>query len=623
MTDEAFDLRGELADKGIYPKAFTDGDHRCECPECHGGKGKRDGKTLQLTIKENGSEAVWMCYRGTCGETGGVRQQSRNPHRQEYQSKPKTEPRQPANTPLPQGNVPDIQPLTVGMKALLDKRGIDESVAVYCRVGAATRYVPGEEKECPTLAFPYYRPSGEIVNAKFRSQNGHWTQVKDGGKQFWLLDKLIESVPYIVIAEGEFDAMALLHSGLENVLSVPDGAPATLKDEAPDPAQDRKFSYVHDDIDVLDNFDKIIFAGDNDQPGKVLTEEIARRFGKVKCWIVQWPDDCKDANDVLLKHGPEKVLQCVEAADPYPIQGVYRPVQYRDQLFLLYADGRDRGISTGWQSIDELYRVRPGELTIVTGTPGQGKSEFVDALMVNLSANEGWRHAICSFENPPDEHISKLAEKHCGFPFWEGPTKRMTEAELQTSLEWIDGYFTFIRAEEESPTIDWLIEKIETSVLRYGIRGCVIDPYNEMEHKRPASMTETEYIGMFLARLKRLAQNRGIHIWLVAHPTKIRRNQDGTVPGVTLYDISGSANWYNKADVGVVIARGDDIEDSPGFSEVDVSIKKVRFKSVGKPGDATLQYEKRNGRYSDGPDDPVEPPPSNLPYADDTIEEIA
>ena len=125
----------------------------------------------------------------------------------------------------------------------------------------------------------------------------------------------------------------------------------------------------------------------------------------------------------------------------------------------------------------------------------------------------------------------------------------------------------------------------------------VIDPYNEIEHKRPANQNETEYVSQLLGKVKRFAQAHGVHVWSIAHPAKLYRDKDGSLPEPTLYDISGSANWANKADVGLVIHR--DPNKDP--TRTDILIRKVRFKSVGKIGMTSLRYERATGRYSEIP----------------------
>jgi twinkle protein len=391
--------------------------------------------------------------------------------------------------------------------------------------------------------------------------------------------------------------LALEEAGIRHVVSVPDGAPDKVKPGDPDP-DDAKFSFLATCAEYLDPLNRIILAVDADGRGRALEEELARRLGKERCWRVRWPDSgdvlCKDANETLLTHGAEVLRECIEAAEPYPIAGLHSPLDFADQTLVLYRDGRKCGLSTGWSSLDEFMTIRPGELTVVTGVPGSGKSEFIDALAVNLARGHGWRFAMCSFENPPAEHIAKLAEKCSGLPFWDGPTRRMSEADLERAMEWIGDHFDLIRFDDEAPIIEAILDKARAAVMRHGIRGLVIDPYNEIEHRRPANMTETEYVSQLLGKVKRFAQSHGVHVWFVAHPVKMQRENSGSLPIPTLYDISGSANWANKADIGVVVHR--DLEKDP---RTDIYIRKMRFKSTGKIGAVSLRWDRATGRYSE------------------------
>ena len=222
---------------------------------------------------------------------------------------------------------------------------------------------------------------------------------------------------------------------------------------------------------------------------------------------------------------------------------------------------------------------------MITGAPSAGKSNFLDALCINLARDHGWIFAVASFENPPEEHIGNLAQKYIGAPFREGPTVRMSRSDLDAAIEWLGHRFHFIRADDESPTLDWLLEAAEAAVLRYGINGLVIDPYNEMDHHRPPGMTETEYVSQMLGKIKRFAGLTDCHVFFVAHPAKPERRTDGKAEAAipSLYSISGSANWVNKADVGIVLHRPWN-PDGTQQSATEVHVKKVRFRASGQPG---------------------------------------
>jgi twinkle protein len=573
-------LAERLLEHGIRPRDYRERNHKLPCPRCSYARRKRNDPCLSLTIE--GDRAVWNCHH--CGWVGGVREcgDDRSARRRRPPIKPAVAPGSP----------------TPALLQWFAKRGISEATIERNRIWVVSNYILALQAEVECIAFPYFR-DGELLNIKFRAlAEKAFAQVKGAEAIFYGLDDIADSKTATIV-EGEPDKLAMEEAGIRNVVSVPDGAPAMVKPGEPDP-EGAKFAYLANCVEYLDRLDRIILAVDNDGPGLALAEELARRLGKERCWRVRWPDSadtpCKDANDVLLTHGANVLRECIELA-AYPIAGLHIVLDYVDETLALYRDGRKRGFSTGWPSLDELMTIRPGELSVVTGVPGAGKSEFIDALAVNLADSHGWPFALCSFENPPTEHIAKLAEKYLGAPFWDGPTRRMSEADLQRAMDWIADHFYLIRFDDEAPTIEGILEKARAAVMRHGIRGLVIDPYNEIEHRRPPNMTETEYVSQLLGKVKRFAQHHGVHVWFVAHPAKLQRESGGSRPVPTLYDIAGSANWVNKADLGLVIHR--DPRKDP--TRTKIHIRKVRFKSVGKIGMVALRWDRATGRYAEIP----------------------
>src|SRR5690349_22609181 len=115
--------------------------------------------------------------------------------------------------------------------------------------------------------------------------------------------------------------------------------------------------------------------------------------------------------------------------------------------------GLPRGESTGWPGLDEFYSVAPGQWTVITGMPGSGKSEFLDALLVNLAeANPLWEFAVYSPENyPPSTHLAKLIEKTVRKPFGEGPTERMSFVDVTVGAAWVHEHFMWLEPDLKSP----------------------------------------------------------------------------------------------------------------------------------------------------------------------------
>lgn len=272
---------------------------------------------------------------------------------------------------------------------------------------------------------------------------------------------------------------------------------------------------------------------------------------------------------------------------------------YREAVHELWRKGLPPGDRTGWAPLDRYYTVAPGQFTVVTGWPGAGKSEWLDALLVNLS-RQGWQFAMFSPENHPVElHIAKILEKLSGKPFGAGPTERLT-------LDDVDEYsdemrsFAFIEPPgEEALTAQDVIEVATPFLDRMDgeKRGLVIDPWNELEHWRPAGLTETEYVSKTLSYVRNWGRRNKVHVWIVAHPQKMKR-EEGKLPIPRPDMIAGSQHWWNKADVAVTVWRDFDKLDS---QDVDVYVQKVRFKHIGRPGFVTLKYDRITGRYTAPP----------------------
>lgn len=554
------------------------------CPKCsHTRQKNRSDPCLSVSVADDGDGFVWNCHH--CQWNG------RTPPRNEFEPRlarvVAMPPRKPVYDP-PQG-------VCVALKTWGDVRGISERVLLRNGVGFGPVWMPSGKDggNVDAIKFPYRR-RGETVNIKYRTLDKRFRQEKDCEKVYYGLDD-IDGKDEIIIVEGEVDKLSFEEAGILNVVSVPDGAPKAVKD---DPGADRKFEYVRNCEDYFKDAKRIILAVDNDEPGAALAEELARRYGKYRCWRVNWPDShdivCKDANEVLTLHGPETLRDCLKAAVPYPIKSLIQPIRYLEDVRRLWRGESAKAFSTGWRPLDEFYKVRPGEFCVVTGFPGSGKSQFVDALCMNLAERHGWRFAVCSFENPGPNHLAKLIELRKRGPFHDGPSPRISLSEVEDALAWIEDHYVFIRDEEESPTLDWILETAKSAVLRHGIRGLVIDPYNEMEHKRPPGFTETEYISDMISKVKRFAQAYGVHVWFIAHPAKPQRFQGKVVPP-TLFDISGSAHWVNKADVGIVVIRS---YEQGKENQTTIRVDKVRFKEIGHVGGVVMEYLKLSGHYS-------------------------
>ena len=454
--------------------------------------------------------------------------------------------------------------------------------------------MPQIEEEVQAIAFPYFK-AGEIVNVKYRDSQKNFRQVAGAEKIVYKYDDIAEIT---IICEGEMDALSLEVAGFRNAISVPDGAPTPESKNL-----ELKFEFLDDER--FDQVKQFVLAVDNDEPGKKLEDELARRLGRDKCMRVTWPEGCKDANEVLMRHGAETLRHCIEDAKAFPVEGVFSISDIEDDINNMLEFGMIKGEPTGWDSVNGLYTPAPGQWTLVTGIPSMGKSEWLDALAVNIAENAGWVFGVCSPENQPISwHAAKLIEKRMNERLVAG---RVNQAKFHEAKAWLNEHFHFIMPEE--PTLDSVLAKAKVLVRRHGMKGLIIDPYNELDHtKRKDGVNETEYVSTFLTQLRKFARENSIHVWLVAHPAKLMKEKNGEYPVPDGYTVSGSAHFYNKADNIVAVHR--DVRNPQAPTEVHV--QKIRSRWLGRRGTAFLQWQSNSGRFREF--DGAYSPPSAAQY---------
>ena len=554
----------DFHDYGIELRSSS-GQEKTKCPQCSPNRRKGNDPCLSVNI----DEGVWNCHH--CNWKGSLKEKK---------------------THVPQVIAPIVKPQETPKTDLPSEvitwfkdRGISEDVVISEKIGYNNRWIQ----------FPFYK-EGEIVNIKSRTADKKFRQEKNAEKCFYRFDHM-QGMEAIIITEGEMDALSLVECGYNNVVSLPDGAIAPNSH-----ASDRKFSYLLSAEESLMNATTVILAMDNDPSGNAMRDELSRRIGREKCYRVTYPGGCKDMNDVLVKHGEETVTGIITDAHPYPIDGVITVADVTEDAIDLLLKPDSKGLSTGWVGLDEFYRISPSEVTVITGVPNMGKSEWMDALMINMVQDYGWTFGIFSAENfPVKHHLLKLVGKFSGKAFWGDD--RLDEKTARSSMAVLDDHVKFIGTQEKDVTIESILDQARILNYRYGLNGLIIDPWNTVEHKFRDGENETNYVSRTLAALSSFAKLNEIHIWIVAHPRKMEmdNNRKPVVP--TPYDISGSANFFNKPENCVTVHRHkDDNEDYVG-----IHVQKVRFQyKNGRPGDAKLQYDIHNGRYNDYTDRPAE-----------------
>ena len=563
----------DYAEFGIeIPYGRRSGKIKTICPQCHDQRSNKRDKSLSVDL----DKGVWHCHYCQWSGTNEVRvkddwTQKSMTRIDDWQQR-STIRKQKKVYKLPTAQATEEQRHQVGAKALawFASRGISEQTLRALNVTEGMEWMPQTGKPENTVQFNYYRGE-ELVNVKYRT----------GRKEFKLVSGA-ELLPYninaiggtseCVITEGEMDALSFVECGRTDVVSVPNGANANL-------------DYLEQ---YFDDKEIIYIAVDTDTKGVVLRDELMRRFGVERCRVVEYGEGCKDANEHLIKYGKASLLQCLADAPETKIDGVFTISDFEGALDALFESGWKKGVTIGHPNFDKLCSFETKRLCIVTGVPGSGKSEFIDEIAERLNVRYGWRFAYFSPENAPlAYHASKLIEKFTGKRF----SKRdLPHLEYKKVKEHLERDFYFI-SPPDNFKLDNILDKAKSLVRRKGIKALVIDPYNRLESEMGRGQTETNYISELLDRLTTFAQRHDVLVILMAHPKKQQRNSDGDLEAPTLYDISGSANFFNKADFGIVVHRNRITKN------VDVHVQKVKFRHLGEVGTAHFHYNLNNGRY--------------------------
>ena len=466
----------------------------------------------------------------------------------------------------------DVSP---AMVQYFSKRGISEKTIYEMKISEQKEWIPQVEAERNCICFNYFRES-ELINIKFRDGAKNFKLVKDAELIPYNLDGIKEQTEAIW-CEGEFDQLSFFECGLKFALSVPNGAGK----------QKQNLIYIDNSINELEGIKIHYIATDNDEPGRALRDELIRRFDAENCKLIDFKD-CKDANEYLQKYGKNALVEAYKNAQYVPISGIYSIDENYNDIIDLWQNGLPRGNEIQHKELNKLITWVSGALAIWTGIPSMGKSEFVDEVCEQLNIMYGWKVSYYSPENwPIKTHIAKIVSRINGKMF---NGHQMSEYELTETLNYIKDNFFFITPEDEDVSIQNILKHAKSLIKRNGIKILVIDPWNKLDHNQRSGQTETQYISEALDELSKFAQRNDILIHLVAHPTKIKKI-DGVEPPPTLYDISGSAHFYNKAFFGLTVHRTGD------FTELHVL--KVKFRHLGEPrgGIVTFRYNINSGRY--------------------------
>ena len=456
-----------------------------------------------------------------------------------------------------------------------ETRGISTQTLADLQVGEGSEWMPQTGKSENTIHFNYYI-GDQLINVKYRDGRKNFKLYKGAEKIFYNINSII-GYDACIIVEGEMDVLAMHEAGVKNVISVPNGA--TLNSN--------NLDYLDNCIDYFEDKTEVILALDTDEPGQALKQEFIRRLGAEVCYLVDF-DDCKDANEYLLKHGAEALKNAIHTRKQVPLENVSTLYDIEDELKDFVQNGFKPGFQVGLPNFDKIFSTYTGQFITVTGIPSSGKSDFVDQMVVGYNNNYQWKTAYASPENQPTYlHAHKLMRKH-----WQDmPTPGdIGSQQWKKIADHVNDNYFFI--DMDKYTLESVLRKGAELVKRKGIKCLVIDPFNKVRDTNAHSDDVNRYTMDYLQKIEIFAKKYDVLVFIVAHPTKMYKGQDGKIEEPTMYNIKGGGEWYDASYHGLLVHR--DYENKT----VKAKVLKVKFQNLGENGaEAHFTWEPRSGSF--------------------------
>ena len=456
-----------------------------------------------------------------------------------------------------------------------ESRGISNNTLVKMKITEGKEFMPQTGKEENTIQFNYFI-NNELINIKYRDGKKNFKLVKGAEKIFYNIDSTIGH-DYVVIVEGEMDALSCYEAGIFSVISVPNGA--TINNN--------NLEYLDNCVDYFESKEKIILAVDQDEAGENLKQELIRRLGAETCFTCDFGLH-KDANEFLIHNGSDMLANVIKNASPVPIENVLTLKDVDDELQEFIEEGFKPGYQIGLDNFDSIFSTYTGQFITVTGVPSSGKSDFVDRMVVGYQLKYGWKTAFASPENKPTFlHAHKLMRK---IGNWMPTKEDINTNKWKEVSNIVNDNFFFI--ENERYDLDSVLNKGAQLVKRKGIKCLVIDPYNKVKMNGAAAMGIPDATMEYLTRIEAFAKKYDVLVIVVAHPTKMYKRDDGTLDEPNMYNIKGGGEWYDASYHGLLVHRNYEKKT------VKVKVLKVKFQNLGEnQAEAHFKWDHISGNY--------------------------
>jgi len=597
-----------LSSKGIFdveydPRSASGekGEAYIICPICTPGRNPKHQHEKKLAIRVNdpGDNKRWRCNH--CGEGGYLQNE-------DYKKKETV-----ALEIKELKKVPKLDPISERMAIWCkEKRNISFNTLSKLGVFATKKKMRKKDGTftdlIDVLVFPSY--DGDVlVDIHYRSANKLFSSEEGTTKIFWNINNLIGKKK-AVITEGRFDALAIYEADLGlDAVSVPNGVSMTVAERAYfkrtgeiDQSKPLNLTYLDLHWEVFEALEEVIIATDDDPPGIKLRTELARRIGPEKCKYIQWTDfDSKDANGCLIKHGPDGIKNALRNAKDFPVRGLIKAKDVIKQILYEYDNGKQKGLSIGYTTVDPHFRLVPGHSIVINGYRQMGKTAFMFEIVLNMAVLYGWKSCLYTPENYPAVRCyDTLIEMLLGKSIDKDSNDRAPKSEIIKAANFLQEHVFFIEDDDhEGFTHKQLREKFSQMIKRYGVKLVVKDPWNTIIEERKKGEDISTFLSRELSNEVRFGRLYNIVNIICAHPKTPEDSSDKSLKPPTDHQLYGGAIWANKMHEVITIHRD---TDDPIAKTTKLFVNKTKEHKItgiptGSKNFIPLEFNRREQRF--------------------------
>lgn len=212
------------------------------------------------------------------------------------------------------------------------------------------------------------------------------------------------------------------------------------------------------------------------------------------------------------------------------------------------AKGQAQGIATGWPALDSVTSgMSPGELWIVAGRPGMGKTALAVALL-QAHAQQGGSGIMFSLEMENKALAMRMLSGDMGLPAYLFRQGRVNESMMRDMLAHIDGIDKTRLWFEDTPgiTIEKIRARVKTMKQKHGIT-CVICDYIGLVQPSNSKEIREQQIAHISRTAKSIAKECGVTFIMLAQLNRQSEQRGDKRP--MLSDLRESGAIEQDADI--------------------------------------------------------------------------